>query len=108
LTATDQVSVIVTPPTGVINFSIPVVNIPANTPITVNWQIPAALAGGSVRVLLQRAWDILPWSISNTAGTHTQAFWEWNKYFFGGSGPWKIRFEVNGVIVKEETIRFLY
>jgi ELWxxDGT repeat protein len=108
LTATDQVSVIVTPPTGVINFSIPVVNIPVNTPITVNWQIPASLAGASVRVLLQRAWDILPWSISNTVGTHSQAFWEWNKYFFGGSGPWKIRFEVNGVVVKEETIRFLY
>ncbi|MBN1602458.1 MAG: hypothetical protein JW915_12670 [Chitinispirillaceae bacterium] len=108
LSATDEVSVIVSAPSGVINFSVSPLNVPVNTPIIVNWQIPEAMGNVAVRVLLQRAWDVLPWSISGTTGDHTQTFWEWSKYFFGGSGPWQMRFEVNGVIVKEEIIRFSY
>jgi ELWxxDGT repeat protein len=108
LTATDEVSIIVSAPSGAISFSVSPLNVPANTPITVNWQIPSSMGNVSVRILLQRAWDVLPWSISGTVGSHTQTFWEWSKYFFGGSGPWLMRFEVNGVVVKQETIRFLY
>ncbi len=107
-TSTDDVSVIVSAPDGSPSFSVSPVNVPVNTPITLTWQIPASLNNATVRVLLQRAWDILPWSISGTSGNHTQTFWEWNKSFFGESGPWKMRFEVNGVVVREETIRFLY
>lgn len=107
-TSTDDVSIIVNAPGGSPSFTVSPVNVPANTPITLTWQIPSSLNNATVRVLLQRAWDILPWTISGTSGSRTQTFWEWNKSFFGGSGPWKMKFEVNGVIVKEETIRFLY
>jgi hypothetical protein len=107
-TSTDDISVIVNAPGSSISFTVSQVNVPENTPITLNWQIPSSLNNATVRVLLQRAWDILPWTISGTSGNHTQSFWEWNKSFFGGSGPWNMKFEVNGVIVKEETIRFSY
>ncbi|HEX2956039.1 MAG TPA: ELWxxDGT repeat protein [Chitinispirillaceae bacterium] len=106
--STDEVSVVVSAPGGSVSFTVSPVNVPVNTPITVTWQVPSSLNGSTVRILLQRAWDILPWSISGTAGNHTLVFWEWNKYFFGGSGPWEMKFEVNGVIVKEDTVRFLY
>lgn len=107
-TSTDDVSIIINAPNSSISFTVSPINVPVNTPITLTWQIPSSLNNATVRVLLQRAWDILPWTISGTSGSHNQAFWEWNKSFFGGSGPWKMRFEVNGVVVKEETIRFLY
>jgi ELWxxDGT repeat protein len=108
LTSTDDVSIIVNASGGSVSFTVSPLNVPENTPITVSWQIPSSLNGATVRVLLQRAWDILPWALSGSSGDHTQTIWDWNKYFFGGSGPWKMSFEVNGVVVKEETIRFLY
>jgi hypothetical protein len=73
-----------------------------------SYTLPASLDGATVRCLLQREWGILPWNLLGAAGTHNLTIWDWNKYFFGGSGPWNIKFEINGTVVDSKVITFSY
>lgn len=90
------------------SFSITPSPVPMNTPATINYTIPSAYDGTTVRVLAQREWDIEILEFSGSAGNHQYTRWEWNKYHFGGSGPWTIELEVNGIVKESTIIEFDY
>jgi hypothetical protein len=108
LISTDNIMVVISEPGTSTKFTLTPSAIPANTPVTLSYTLPASLNGATVRCLLQREWGILPWNLLGTAGTHNLTIWDWNKYFFGGSGPWNVKFEINGSIVDSKVITFSY
>jgi hypothetical protein len=56
----------------------------------------------AVRVLLQRAWDVHTLvDIGHYWQSHADIL-GMEQIFLGGSGPRQMRFEVNGVVVKEK------
>ena len=106
--ANDFVIIMVNGPGSNLTFTINTAPVPANNPVTLSYQVPASMDGVVIRALLQREWDRIPWGLSGAAGDHTMEIWDWNKYFFGGSGPWTIQFEVNGIIIETKQISFAY
>jgi len=108
LTGADTIAAVVNVPGANLSFTINTNPIPANTPVTLSYEIPASMAGAKVRALLERTWDVLPWDLPGTAGSHQLTIWDWNRYFFGDKGPWTIKFEVNGAVVDSKQISFSY
>lgn len=77
-------------------------------PVILRYSVPAALAGATIRYTAQRLWGPVSGSLIGERGTFSYQFWEWNKSFFGGSGPWQLTIEVNGKLAATKQIRFSY
>jgi hypothetical protein len=98
------------------NFTCTPSPIPANTPVTLSYNIPAAYNGATIRVIEHRQWNNQIQSsynqvpLSGATGTHSYGpIWFWNKWYFGTtSGPYTIDLQVNGVVVQSIQISFTY
>lgn len=107
-TSTDTITITVLNSASVVTFIISPDPVPSNVPVVIRYNVPAALDGATIRYTIQRKWDIISGMLTGNQGNHVYRFWEWNKYFFGGSGPWELKIEVNGLLTVVKQIRFTY
>lgn len=82
--------------------------VPKDVPVILEYTVPAALNGARISYTLKRQWDVVNGVLNGNQGTFSFKFWEWNKSFFGGSGPWPITLNVNGTVVEVKQISFPY
>lgn len=107
-TAFDTTTVKVVDTSSGIIFEIRTNVVLRNNPVVIRYEVPTKFDGAVIHYYAQRKWDQVVGTLDGSKGYHEVKFWDWNKYYFGDSGPWSITFEVNGVITDTLYIRFAY
>ncbi|MFP4415874.1 MAG: PKD domain-containing protein [Chitinispirillaceae bacterium] len=109
----DEVNVLVQGQPQDLVFTIEPNPVPQDEPVVVEYSIPENMNGCLIEFILQREWDMLNFRedqnfFSSTTGDHRLEIWDWNKSFFGGSGPWNINIYINDQLLETQTIQFNY
>lgn len=106
--SSDTIIITVLDNAHAITFDVSPDPVPFNTPVFIQYNVPASMNGATIQYKIKRNWDTLCGTLDGRQGAHVIQFWEWNKYYFGGSGPWPLTIEVNGVVLSTKQIRFAY